>query len=31
MELALQGVVSLDEIMHLGEGDASGATDPIYL
>ncbi|MGO2318516.1 MAG: GspE/PulE family protein [Vibrio toranzoniae] len=31
MELALQGVVSLDEIMHLGEGYASGATDPIYL
>ncbi|WP_299685758.1 GspE/PulE family protein [uncultured Vibrio sp.] len=31
MELALQGVVSLDEVMHLGEGDASGATDPIYL
>ncbi len=31
MELALQGVVSLDELMHLGEGDASGATDPIYL
>ena len=31
MELALQGVVSLDEIMYLGEGDASGATDPIYL
>ena len=31
MELALQGVVSLDEIMNLGEGDASGSTDPIYL
>lgn len=31
MELALQGVVSLDEIMHLGEGDASGSTDPILL
>ncbi|MEZ9565426.1 GspE/PulE family protein [Vibrio artabrorum] len=31
MELALQGVVSLDELMLLGEGDASGSTDPIYL
>ncbi|MGR5558789.1 GspE/PulE family protein [Vibrio fortis] len=31
MELALQGIVSLDEIMHLGEGDASGSTDPILL
>ncbi|MDK9764643.1 Flp pilus assembly complex ATPase component TadA [Vibrio sp. D420a] len=31
MELVLQGVVSLDEIMHLGEGDASGSTDPILL
>ena len=31
MELALKGVVSLDEIMHLGEGDASGSTDPILL
>ncbi|WP_394248675.1 GspE/PulE family protein [Vibrio profundi] len=31
MELALQGVVSLDEVMNLGEGDASGATDAIYL
>ncbi|CAV17340.1 GspE/PulE family protein [Vibrio atlanticus] len=31
MELAMQGVVSFDEVMNLGEGDASGATDPIYL
>lgn len=31
MELALQGVVSLDEIMHLGEGDASGSAEPILL
>ncbi len=31
MELALQGTVSLDEVMALGEGDASGKTDPILL
>ncbi len=31
MELALQGVVSLDEVMALGEGDASGTAQPIYL
>ncbi|WP_341661255.1 GspE/PulE family protein [Vibrio sp.] len=31
MELALQGVVSLDEVMTLGEGDASGSVDAIYL
>ncbi|NLS14599.1 Flp pilus assembly complex ATPase component TadA [Vibrio sp. SM6] len=31
MELAMQGITSLDEVMMLGEGDASGATDPIYL
>ncbi len=31
MELALQGAVSLDEVMTLGEGDASGKTDPIFL
>nr|WP_319555289.1 GspE/PulE family protein [uncultured Vibrio sp.] len=31
MELALQGTVSLDEVMALGEGDASGKTDPIFL
>ncbi|MGY6405039.1 GspE/PulE family protein [Vibrio parahaemolyticus] len=31
MELALQGVVSLDEVMTLGEGDASGKTDPIFM
>ncbi|MDF2155626.1 GspE/PulE family protein [Vibrio sp. CAU 1672] len=31
MELALQGIVSLDEVMALGEGDASGKTDPILL
>lgn len=31
MELALQGVVSLDEVMALGEGDASGVAQAIYL
>ncbi|EII3284409.1 Flp pilus assembly complex ATPase component TadA [Vibrio alginolyticus] len=31
MELALQGIVSLDEVMTLGEGDASGNTDPIFI
>lgn len=31
MELALEGVVSLDEVMNLGEGDASGSADPILI
>ncbi|EMK6931717.1 Flp pilus assembly complex ATPase component TadA [Vibrio alginolyticus] len=31
MELALQGTVSLDEVMTIGEGDASGKTDPIFI
>ncbi|NNN44621.1 GspE/PulE family protein [Vibrio fujianensis] len=31
MELAIQGVVSMDEVMVLGEGDASGMAQPIYL
>ncbi|UAB69908.1 Flp pilus assembly complex ATPase component TadA [Vibrio sp. SCSIO 43132] len=31
MELALQGVVSLDEVMNLGEGDSSGSNEPIFL
>lgn len=31
MELALQGIVSLDEVMSLGEGDSSGLVEPIYL
>ncbi|WP_070963197.1 GspE/PulE family protein [Vibrio sonorensis] len=31
MELALNGTVSLDEVMHLGEGDASGVIQAIYL
>lgn len=31
MELALQGIVSLDEVMSLGEGDSSGFVEPIYL
>ncbi|KIF52175.1 GspE/PulE family protein [Vibrio owensii] len=31
MELALQGTVSLDEVMTLGEGDASGKTAPIFM
>ncbi|MGR5293988.1 GspE/PulE family protein [Vibrio mediterranei] len=31
MELAIQGTVSLDEVMALGEGDASGSIEPIYI
>ncbi|PAW09288.1 MULTISPECIES: GspE/PulE family protein [Vibrio harveyi group] len=31
MELALQGSVSLDEVMALGEGDASGKIEPILM
>ena len=31
MELALQGTVSLDEVMSLGEGDISSQTDPIFM
>ncbi len=31
MELAIQGNVSLNEVMNLGEGDSSGNTDPIYI
>jgi MSHA biogenesis protein MshE len=31
MELALQGVVSLDEVMALGEGDSSGKADAILM
>ncbi len=31
MELALQGIVSLDEVMTLGEGDTSGSSKAIYL
>lgn len=31
MELALQGIVSLDEVMALGEGDISSLNQPIYL
>jgi MSHA biogenesis protein MshE len=31
MELAMQGVVSLDEVMALGEGDNSGSAEPVYL
>ncbi|PMH39891.1 MSHA biogenesis protein MshE [Vibrio sp. 10N.286.49.B3] len=31
MELALQGTVSLEEVMNLGEGDASGMTDAILM
>ncbi|GLO59758.1 MSHA biogenesis protein MshE [Vibrio sp. MACH09] len=31
MELALNGVVSLDEVMNLGEGDASGHLEPTYI
>ena len=31
MELALQGIVSLDEVMALGEGDVSGLNQPIHL
>lgn len=31
MELAMSGVVSLDEVMSLGEGDSSGVVQAIYL
>ncbi|QIL85228.1 Flp pilus assembly complex ATPase component TadA [Vibrio sp. HDW18] len=31
MELALQGVVSLDEVMALGDGDSGGVVEPVYL
>jgi MSHA biogenesis protein MshE len=31
MELALSGVISLEEVMSLGEGDSSGHLEPIYL
>ncbi|MGR5455364.1 GspE/PulE family protein [Vibrio alfacsensis] len=31
MELTLQGIVSLDEVMALGEGDASGQLAPILM
>ncbi|MCA0937949.1 GspE/PulE family protein [Vibrio alginolyticus] len=31
MELAMQGTVSLDEVMALGEGDAAATPDPIFL
>lgn len=31
MELALQGIVSFDEVMNLGEGDTSGSVQAIYL
>lgn len=31
MEHALKGLVSLDEVMALGEGDSSGAEQPIFL
>ncbi|BBL90046.1 MSHA biogenesis protein MshE [Vibrio rotiferianus] len=31
MELALQGIVSLDEVMALGEGDSSGKADAILM
>ncbi|ROV61876.1 type II/IV secretion system protein [Vibrio ponticus] len=31
MELALQGVVSFEEVMNLGEGDSSGSVQAIYL
>jgi MSHA biogenesis protein MshE len=31
MELAVQGVVSLDEVMALGEGDNGGSAEPVYL
>ncbi|MCW8332454.1 GspE/PulE family protein [Vibrio paucivorans] len=31
MELALQGVVSLDEVMNLGEGDSSGISQAILM
>ncbi len=31
MELAIKGVISLDEVMSLGEGDSSGESEPIYI
>ncbi|MCL9780527.1 Flp pilus assembly complex ATPase component TadA [Vibrio sp. S4M6] len=31
MELALDGIVSLDEVMHLGEGDSSGSVQAIMM
>ncbi|WED21546.1 GspE/PulE family protein [Vibrio sp. JC009] len=31
MELALKGVISLDEVMTMGEGDSSGNSEPIYI
>ena len=31
MELALQGTVSFDEVMNLGEGDSTGSAQAIYL
>ncbi|WP_165312384.1 GspE/PulE family protein [Vibrio ziniensis] len=31
MELAIQGVVSFDEVMALGEGDTATTAEPIYL
>lgn len=31
MELAIKGIVSFDEVMALGEGDAVAAVEPIYL
>ncbi|EGU41680.1 MSHA biogenesis protein MshE [Vibrio ichthyoenteri ATCC 700023] len=31
MELALQGIVSFDEVMNLGEGDSTGSVQAIYL
>ncbi|MEI8657528.1 MULTISPECIES: GspE/PulE family protein [Vibrio] len=31
MELAVKGIVSIDEVMALGEGEAHAAAEPIYL
>lgn len=31
MELAMEGVVSLDEVMSLGEGDISGIEQAIFI
>ena len=31
MELALQGTISFDEVMNLGEGDSTGSVQAIYL
>lgn len=31
MDLALEGVISLDEVMHLGEGDTSGSVKSILM